>query len=150
MTNPDPIPIADPTVKRWQVGAPLRDSEPITIIDGKAYPLTKGPTHAVRVPQDLKRAQEIADYMMARDVKHVHHGDATQITRAHPAYEEAAQVIRNLVAELQILHGANVDHEVLVLARVYGQLSSESFATSFGGNMTLYRQAILKLIKGGQ
>lgn len=92
--------------------------------------------HSVKVPQDLKQAQELATYMVTNDTK-------------HPGYADAAQVIRNLVAELQILYGANVDHEVLVLARVYEQLSSESFAASFGGNMTLYRQAIFKLIKGG-
>ena len=94
--------------------------------------------HNVKVPQDLNQALVLAERIA--DPLRIHPG----------ACQEAAQVIRNLVAELQILHGSNVDHEVLVLARVYEQVASDTFANSYGGNMGLYRAAILKLIKGGQ
>lgn len=94
--------------------------------------------HSIKVPQDLNQALVLAERIA--DPLSIHPG----------ACQEAAQVIRNLVAELQILHGSNVDHEVLVLARVYEQVASDTFANSYGGNMGLYRAAILKLIKGGQ
>lgn len=94
--------------------------------------------HPVKVPQDLNQALVLAERIA--DPLSIHPG----------ACQEAAQLIRNLVAELQILHGSNVDHEVLVLARVYEQVASDTFANSYGGNMGLYRAAILKLIKGGQ
>jgi hypothetical protein len=94
--------------------------------------------HSIKVPQDLNQALALAERIA--DPLSIHPG----------ACQEAAQVIRNLVAELQILHGSNVDHEVLVLARVYEQVASDTFANSYGGNMGLYRAAILKLIKGGQ
>ena len=94
--------------------------------------------HNVKVPQDLNQALVLAERIA--DPLSIHPG----------ACQEAAQLIRNLVAELQILHGSNVDHEVLVLARVYEQVASDTFANSYGGNMGLYRAAILKLIKGGQ
>lgn len=94
--------------------------------------------HSIKVPQDLNQALVLAERIA--DPLSIHPG----------ACQEAAQLIRNLVAELQILHGSNVDHEVLVLARVYEQVASDTFANSYGGNMGLYRAAILKLIKGGQ
>ena len=95
--------------------------------------------HSVKVPQDLKGALEVADRI--NDPLRINPGSC----------QEAAQVIRNLVAEVQILGGPNpYSHESKVLARVFEQVSSDTFANSYGGDMGLYRAAILKLIKGGQ
>ena len=95
--------------------------------------------HSIKVPQDLNQALVLAERIA--DPLSIHPG----------ACQEAAQLIRNLVAELQILLGPHPhSHESIILARVYEQVASDTFANSYGGNMGLYRAAILKLIKGGQ